>query len=168
MDRKETRVVLAWLRASLAAAAGGAEERVGGADSGGAAREAAAGQARGSSPEEEEDWDRELEIEEAARGRPPQLRKQLSNMFAPALRPSDAASDAPTLAADDGALPERWLLARALDAKSARPVIVMYPKASQLYSLRARDPPPPTPRTKWTRRVPHPVLIGHAASLTPY
>jgi hypothetical protein len=24
-----------------------------------------------------------------------------------------------------------------------------------------------TPRTKWTRRVPHPVLIGHAASLTP-
>ena len=28
------------------------------------------------------------------------------------------------------------------------------------------DPPPP--RTKWTRRVPHPVLIGHAASLTPY
>jgi hypothetical protein len=29
----------------------------------------------------------------------------------------------------------------------------------------ARRPPPP-PRTKWTRRVPHPVLIGHAASLT--
>ena len=26
--------------------------------------------------------------------------------------------------------------------------------------------PPPHPRTKWTRRVPHPVLIGHAASLT--
>ena len=25
------------------------------------------------------------------------------------------------------------------------------------------QPPPPTPRTKWTRRVPHPVLIGHAA-----
>jgi hypothetical protein len=29
-------------------------------------------------------------------------------------------------------------------------------------------PPPFPPRTKWTRRVPHPVLIGHAASLTPY
>ena len=29
-------------------------------------------------------------------------------------------------------------------------------------------PPRPPPRTKWTRRVPHPVLIGHAASLTPY
>ena len=29
-------------------------------------------------------------------------------------------------------------------------------------------PPPPPLRTKWTRRVPHPVLIGHAASLTPY
>jgi len=27
---------------------------------------------------------------------------------------------------------------------------------------------PPPPRTKWTRRVPHPVLIGHAASLSPY
>jgi len=26
---------------------------------------------------------------------------------------------------------------------------------------------PPPPRTKWTRRVPHPVLIGHAASLPP-
>ena len=28
-----------------------------------------------------------------------------------------------------------------------------------------RTPPLP-PRTKWTRRVPHPVLIGHAASLS--
>jgi len=27
---------------------------------------------------------------------------------------------------------------------------------------------PPPPRTEWIRRVPHPVLIGHAASLTPY
>jgi serine/threonine protein kinase len=27
-----------------------------------------------------------------------------------------------------------------------------------------RPPLPPPPRTKWTRRVPHPVLIGHAAS----
>ena len=32
----------------------------------------------------------------------------------------------------------------------------------------APAPSPPPPRTKWTRRVPHPVLIGHAASLTPY
>ena len=29
-------------------------------------------------------------------------------------------------------------------------------------------PPPPCSRTRWTRRVPHPVLIGHAASLTRY
>ena len=35
-------------------------------------------------------------------------------------------------------------------------------------TLRSRAAPPPAPRTKWTRRVPHPVLIGHAASLTPY
>jgi hemoglobin-like flavoprotein len=33
-----------------------------------------------------------------------------------------------------------------------------------------QSPPTPLPpsHTKWTRRVPHPVLIGHAASLTPY
>jgi hypothetical protein len=30
----------------------------------------------------------------------------------------------------------------------------------------ARKAPPPPSRTKWTRRVPHPVLIGHAASLS--
>jgi hypothetical protein len=30
----------------------------------------------------------------------------------------------------------------------------------------ARRSSPPPPRTKWTRRVPRPVLIGHAASLT--
>ena len=39
--------------------------------------------------------------------------------------------------------------------------------ARKLLELGARpdtqDSPPP-PRTKWTRRVPHPVLIGHAAS----
>ena len=29
-------------------------------------------------------------------------------------------------------------------------------------------PPPSPPRTNWTRRVPRPVLIGHAASLAPY
>jgi hypothetical protein len=32
----------------------------------------------------------------------------------------------------------------------------------------ALAPGAPPPRTKWTRRVPHPVLIGHAAFLTPY
>ena len=29
------------------------------------------------------------------------------------------------------------------------------------------DTPRPSPCTKWTHRVPHPVLIGHAASFTP-
>ena len=32
--------------------------------------------------------------------------------------------------------------------------------------LGLRHAPPPSPRTKWTRRVPHPVLIGHVSSLT--
>jgi len=40
------------------------------------------------------------------------------------------------------------------------------PESAYLKVPRAIAPPPP--RTKWTRRVPHPVLIGHAASLTPY
>jgi hypothetical protein len=46
--------------------------------------------------------------------------------------------------------------------------------ALELWEVRARHverevlSPPPPPRTKWTRRVPHPVLIRHAASLTPY
>ena len=35
-------------------------------------------------------------------------------------------------------------------------------------ALHEVGPAPPPLRTKWTRRVPHPVLIGHAASLTPY
>ena len=38
---------------------------------------------------------------------------------------------------------------------------------SYLRSILAPPSPPPPPRTKWTRRVLHPVLIGHAASLTP-
>ena len=33
---------------------------------------------------------------------------------------------------------------------------------------KTRAPPPPPLRTKWTRRVPHPVLIGHVSSLLPY
>ena len=34
------------------------------------------------------------------------------------------------------------------------------------HALVGRLPLPPLPGTKWTRRVPHPVLIGHAASLS--
>jgi hypothetical protein len=44
------------------------------------------------------------------------------------------------------------------------------PRASRL-RLTAQPPPPPPPlplRTNRTRRVLHPVLIGHAASLAPY
>ena len=48
---------------------------------------------------------------------------------------------------------------------SLRPSLRPSP-AARTYTLRA-PPPPPSPRTKWTRRVPHPVLIGHAASLPP-
>ena len=40
--------------------------------------------------------------------------------------------------------------------------------ATRYDNVRTPRPFPPSSRTKWTRRVPHPVLIGHAASLTPY
>jgi hypothetical protein len=39
--------------------------------------------------------------------------------------------------------------------------------ASEVWAQMVRPPLPPL-RTNRTRRVPHPVLIGHAASLTPY
>ena len=40
---------------------------------------------------------------------------------------------------------------------------------SVVVDLAAEAPPPPLPiRTNRTRRVLHPVLIGHAASFTPY
>ena len=56
-------------------------------------------------------------------------------------------------------------------AASRAPVPALLPILSALE--REARPPAPSPslrcppRTKWTRRVPHPVLIGHAASLTP-
>ena len=47
--------------------------------------------------------------------------------------------------------------------------LVVVPDLRQLSTPGERaQAPPPLSRTKWTRRVPHPVLIGHAASLTPY
>ena len=39
--------------------------------------------------------------------------------------------------------------------------------AEEVRGLFVASPPPPS-RTDWTRLVPRPVLIGHAASFTPY
>jgi len=39
---------------------------------------------------------------------------------------------------------------------------------ARVRSALAQATHPPPPRTKWTRNAPHPVLIGHAAPLTPY
>jgi len=45
-------------------------------------------------------------------------------------------------------------------------VAVLAADAAHLRPRTRLSAPPPPPRTKWTRRVPHPVLIGHAASTT--
>ena len=66
-----------------------------------------------------------------------------------------------------------WALGiTAVEAAAGRPPHADKPPARALAQIAAGPPPalsspPPPPRTKWTRRVPHPVLIGHAASLTP-
>ena len=57
-----------------------------------------------------------------------------------------------------GGVATRGLSGRRAPAAGDNPVVLAVNKA---------DPaPPPPPRTKWTRRVPHAVLIGHAASLS--
>jgi hypothetical protein len=50
------------------------------------------------------------------------------------------------------------------DAKSR----VLRPRGASGVGGAHNGGPPPPPRTKWLRRVPHPALIGRAASLTPY
>ena len=50
----------------------------------------------------------------------------------------------------------------------ARDALARHRALEAALAAQAPPPPPPPSRTKWTRRVPHPVLIGHAASLTPY
>ena len=50
-----------------------------------------------------------------------------------------------------------------------RPRVPWAHHAAGAYSwAKGSAPRAPPPRTKWTRRVPHPVLSGYAASLTPY
>jgi len=76
------------------------------------------------------------------------------------------------------ASPCSWTSGSALEASVARvrppPVAAPAAPAPRSCAQRPREEiragpgkgrPPPPPRTKWTRRVPHPVLIGHAESL---
>jgi len=51
--------------------------------------------------------------------------------------------------------------------RTAQEIVAEEEKAGQA-AQHQQAPPPPLPRTKWTHRVPLLVLIGHAASLTPY
>jgi hypothetical protein len=90
--------------------------------------------------------------------------------------------DGPHRAARRAARPPRWLLAAAAACPAPHPIGVGRVgvacaqsggcRGSAQRRARARPPQPqqrrdpPPPRTKWTRRVPHPVRIGHAASLS--
>ena len=53
----------------------------------------------------------------------------------------------------------------AVQAKDSLAALMAMWKAPVEDGALPAPPPLPPPRTKWTRRVPHPVLIGHAASL---
>jgi hypothetical protein len=63
---------------------------------------------------------------------------------------------------------EGWVVAEELpaDAPAIAPATAVPRRRGLSTAVFKQEPPPP--RIKWTRRVPHPVLIGHAASLTPY
>jgi len=61
-----------------------------------------------------------------------------------------------------------WLQARLLPALHPSPYGTPDTLRRQRNQRLNANPTLPPSRTKWTRRVPHPVLIGHAASLTPY
>jgi len=61
----------------------------------------------------------------------------------------------------------RDALAKDLARESEKAAAQEKALAAQQGSAQVLQAPPP-PRTKWTRRVPHPVLSEHAASLTPY
>ena len=63
---------------------------------------------------------------------------------------------------------ERWQAASrnmtALSKEAADARARLAAAGNVTVALQAAPPPPPNPpRTKWTRRVPHPVLNGHAA-----
>ena len=76
-----------------------------------------------------------------------------------------AGADAGGLPLGAGFFARRAAAARAREAVEARE----WHRVLAVVDLMGNPPsPPPLLRTKWTRRVPHPVLIGRAASLTPY
>jgi len=65
--------------------------------------------------------------------------------------------------------PPQELLRRALFLDPAHVAAVLMLATVQMQTGEADEVKlPPPSRTKWTRRVPHPVLIGHAAPLPPY
>jgi hypothetical protein len=85
---------------------------------------------------------------------------------------SEEGSSAPEVAALAERLAAAGLsppLARRASSGSGASAGVSLSQAADKVAGRCPPPPPfPFPRTKWTRRVPRPVLIRHAASLAPY
>jgi hypothetical protein len=86
------------------------------------------------------------------------LPKPFTSILKPAHHPSQVRLSA-NAAADDI---DRACAAFAPVKRSQEPVLLLFSGGQ----VALTDTPPPSPRTKSTRRVPHPVLIGHAASLS--
>ena len=92
---------------------------------------------------------------------------QKLNLKSNRLGPDGAAALAPMLVSN-ATLQELNLWSNALGAEGAVHLARALGEGGGLQDLELGPPPPPPPRTNRTRRVLHPILIGHAASFTPY
>ncbi|EKX33183.1 hypothetical protein GUITHDRAFT_148091 [Guillardia theta CCMP2712] len=88
--------------------------------------------------EEDEDWDRELEIEAMLRGETSESISRESSRSSLFTGSRASENIEMGLGQSGDSLPERWVFSKTLSGKSVKPVIIMYPKVSPLYSIRSK------------------------------
>eukprot|EP00960_Hanusia_phi_P037450 752953-Hanusia_phi.AAC.2 len=88
--------------------------------------------------EEDEDWDRELEIEAMLRGETSESISRESSRSSLFTGSRVSENMAMGMGQSGDSLPERWIFSKTLSGKSVKPVIIMYPKVSPLYSIRSK------------------------------